>query len=276
MIRASSIHRICTFKPEFDLKKHLEIEESIINTLQLYGIVFKLDDLKIYEKDKRFNLLIKTYIKSLSNKKEKENDELSNGAKKYLEDLWLELNYNFYEDSKFGTEPIACTKGILGEEEGIEIINKFYNLKCKKNEITITKDFITGTCDVFYINDKNKKVVRDNKSPVNWRSFKNIVELPECYYWQLIAYAYLYDAEELWVDFTLINTPLELREKFVRNNKLLFDKTEESISKLPIKYRIKSFEITNFQEDMDFMISRLEKSKFYYNSLNYEKCMKMK
>lgn len=274
MIRASSAARICTNRPTFnptDLDTHFNKLKSKV------GDDFDIGNLEIYTTTKGIMTVAKDVKKELEKKRLFETDPLPDGAKSYLQERWLELNYNFIDVSSLEGS-FATMKGNLVEDDAIKMIAGYYDINIKKNTERVTKDFISGECDVIYEKGGNR-IIRDNKSLETWRTFRAKKGISVDYYWQLIAYCYLYDATAAFLDYTLMTTPGEIAHMITKHlsdiNASKFYEMEDKINNLPTSHRIKTYAIESFNisSDLDFFQSRLEKAKVYYNQLTFEQCM---
>jgi hypothetical protein len=129
--------------------------------------------------------------------------ELSVGAKTYVKNAFKEtyLEYEtIIESPKFD-------KGNMMENEAIELISLKYGEPYVKNEEARTNGFIKGTCDVEFGNK-----IRDVKCPWNKSSFPLMPEDAKStnYEWQGRGYMMLWDKEEFYLDYCLMDTPREL------------------------------------------------------------------
>lgn len=275
IIRASNVHHICTYKPVFDQKEYDKVEKDLQKKVESKSMEFSYQNLDIYLNTPGLKMITKDFYKQVDKKKLFKEDPLPDGAKSYLQLLWLQDNG--FNDLSLLESNIALMKGNMVEKQAIKLIGEVLNLNLKKNEVRKTKDNLSGECDIVYKID-GYKIVRDNKSPETWKSFRNKnSNIETTYFWQLVAYKYLYDADKTWLDYTLMNTPREIIEIIGKNmteqelNKLF--KTEEIISKLKPRQRIKSYKIDILDDDINFMVKRLEKAKEYYSHLDYDICM---
>jgi len=272
-LRASQIHRICTNKPYFDPVEYAHTEQDFIATLEKKKLIYEPDQIDLYcETDG-----IKTKAQKLRGLMEKrilaEEDPLPQGAKTYLQELWLEANCNFYDLSLNPDDP-KLLKGNMVEDDAIELVGNLYQLNIKKNDNRIVKGNITGECDVTY-----NTVVRDAKCPENWASFRKKTGIEIAYFWQLVTYCYLYDCNEAYLDYILMKTPRELidimcigkdatyKEKLIASN--------DAIDNLTLDQRVKTYQAENIQSSIEFLLSRASKAEEYYNNLTYEECMNM-
>ena len=179
--------------------------------------------------------------------------ELSVGAKTYVKTLFKKI-YLKYEDSLDVKE---IEKGITQEDEGIELINIYYDQQYKKNEITVTNGYLTGTCDI-----QHEDHIRDIKLSWSKKTFPLFKEdaVNTKYEWQLRAYMMLYDKERAFLDYCLIET----------NPKLIpaWESMElHQVNDLPLHMRITTLE---FQRDYTLeglIIEKIELCRREFNSL---------
>jgi len=274
-VRSSSVARICTNRPTFDeaeYKKDLiELKEKALKK----KIVF--EDVTIKNLQETAGLA--TIANKVAKHQEKEMlfklDPLPDGAKTYLKELWLKANYGFVSFSLLENTP-SLLKGNFQEDNAIVILNRKLGENFQKNTVRKDKGFLTGECDVI-----NHIMIRDTKVPETWVTFKAKHKIEDTYYWQGIAYCYLYERLTFWLDYVLMPVPddVSIQERFTRgfspNEKEEFFKMQEKIDSMPPEERVKSFSIPteDIKNDIKFLISRLEKSEKYYNSLTYNKCM---
>ena len=142
-------------------------------------------------------------------------------------------------------------------------------------KIEKVKGFLSGECDIKY-----NTSIRDTKCPETWESFRNKSGIETAYYWQLIAYCYLYDCSSAFLDYVLMNTPEELIADYVKNfsedEYQRFLLTEKAISKLPLEHRVKTYALEcDLESEIEFMLSRLKKAQEYYETLDFETCMNL-
>lgn len=279
MIRASSVHKILTNRPFFDLKAKNLAEIGWRKKVEAKGLKYSFER-KLAEDiidTPGLKTVAKDMLSWLDKRHQTLTDPLPPGALTYLQELYLELNYGFYNMSIKDSDP-ALRKGTLVEDDSIALLSKhlgikFENNKARKQDMM---HFLTGEADILH-----EGTVRDIKSPLNWSTFRKKDGIESQYYWQLIAYCFLYGKQEAYLDYVLMPMPEEMiieqtkystpesREKFVNYN--------YKISEMPASQRIKTYQIPNSKITMDmvFMTRRLKKAKEYYETLSYEKCMKM-
>lgn len=274
MIRASSASRICTNRPTFSQE---DLDKSFETLKKKVGDDFHIENLETYMTTRGIMTVAKDVKKELEKKHLFDTDPLPDGAKSYLQERWLELNYGFVDVSSMEGS-FATMKGNIVEDDAISMTAGYYDLSFKKNTERITKGFMSGECDVIYTKD-GIRIIRDNKSPETWRTFRAKKGISIDYYWQLIAYCYLYDAQAAFLDYTLMPTPSEIVHMITRNlsdiNAGKFYDMEDKIINLPTSQRIKTYNVDSFSiiSDLEFLKSRLQKAEKYYNTLTYEQCM---
>lgn len=273
MIRAHHVHSICTNKPTFDKEtfdaKHKALKDKV-------GDEFSETKLKEYSETRGIITLAKDFQKELEKKRLFLTDPLPEGAKTYLKELWLEENYGFV-DTSLGGDALPLLKGNLVEDDAIKLIAKGIGVPLEKNTETVIKGFLAGTCDVKYI--QLVKRIRDNKSPITWKTFKSKNRIETPYYWQGIGYCYLYDAKVMHVDYTLMPDPEPVVDAMIK--KLSESQVEkymlmqEKIKSMSVSERWKTYEIDEetVAREIKFLKARLEKSEKYYKSLTYNECM---
>ena len=272
-LRASSMHRICTNKPKFDQAEYDRKEQDLLAVLDKKGLVYESDQIDTYCKTQGIMTKAKAFKTQQELKVLAEEDPLPTGAKTYLQELWLENHYEFYEVSTPSDDP-KFLKGHAVENGAISVVGQLYKLEIEKNTQRITKGIITGECDVKY-----DRVIRDTKCPEDWKSFRKKTSLEIAYYWQLVTYCYLYDCDEAYVDYVLMKTPQDIFDMMVRyhppKDVLKLQRSNDSIESLPLNQRVKTFKAEGIKQNIEFLINRAAKAEAYYNSLTYEQCMNM-
>lgn len=130
-------------------------------------------------------------------------DVLSVGAKAYLRKKvklhLLGITQTF--SSK------ACDKGIIVENQSIQLYNERFFKSGKKNQIRFENDFLTGEPDLIF----SDRVV-DIKSSWSWCTFPLFAEDAHdtAYEWQVRGYMLLTRKELADVAFCMVDTPDEL------------------------------------------------------------------
>lgn len=137
--------------------------------------------------------------------------ELSQGAKTFVKEVWLENEKGFKEE----VTDKKLRKGLQAEEDAINLISYVDKIMYVKNEKRIRKNNITGECDVITEfkdmptengNTIDATVIDDTKCSWNPRTFMQ-AELTVGYEWQGRAYLYLYDADIFRLRHCLVDCP---------------------------------------------------------------------
>lgn len=158
--------------------------------------------------------------------------ELSDGAKTYIKEVWLENEKGFKEniDSKY------LRKGKQAEEDGINLVavvdNIYYqnnNDKPEKGRMTINN--LTGACDIeYYDKESDTKEIHDIKCAWNPRTFMSM-NLTTLYEWQGRAYMYLFNADVFKLRCCLVDCPpdvlLDEYRRFCYQQGIIDDSLEE-------------------------------------------------
>jgi hypothetical protein len=205
--------------------------------------------------------------------------ELSDTAKRYIEQQWLLLEKGFYQelDNKY------ISKGLENEDEGIVLVSEIENSIYEKNEERKTIGNITGECDI-KCTINGVKVIKDIKSSWSPMTFMN-GDLSTLYEWQGRVYMYLYDADEFHLHYTLTDCPLHIleNEKWKLRNKYgiiddenpimqrLFKQLEKNLIFSNGNYtkeeRVKSFIIKRDIEKEQLLLSKIPLAVEYYKSI---------
>lgn len=168
------------------------------------------------------------------------------------------------------------TKGLMVEDWSLDFISECLNINnCFKNDEYFENDYFTGSPDVIL-----EDCIIDVKN--SWDAFTFPLfddEIPNNdYYFQGQVYMALTGKRKYKLIYTLLDTPMELIQKeaffFARDNgmelneELINDfKNRYSYSNIDSKYRIKVFEFDYDQTVIDKLITRVEESRNYLNTL---------
>lgn len=265
MIRCSELYRICTDRPEFDIQVYHAAKNELIEAVRKKGEEY--DEGTDYTTKAGLVTVAKSFEKQKEKEKKFNEDPLPPGALNYLELLWLENNYGFIPYYDLG-QVYAIKKGRDFEEIAIGMVGELHFANYRKNteRISNSRIFLTGECDIIW-----EDIVRDIKVCETWATYRDKKELEIRYFFQVIGYCILYGVSKGYVDYVLIENYLEgdVPEKFIT--------MEKTIRDLELKYKVKTFEITAEQVEVNkrFILSRLLKAKEYYSTLTFEKCMNL-
>lgn len=133
--------------------------------------------------------------------------KLSAGAITFVKNAFRETYWGYEPD--FQSD--AMSKGVICEPISIELLSRYYNEPYEKNEETRSNGFVKGTCDIAF---ENK--IRDVKTSASKKSFPLLPEDARNtkYEWQGRAYMMLWDKEEFYLDYVLVDTPDSLIPKW--------------------------------------------------------------
>lgn len=143
--------------------------------------------------------------------------ELSDTAKSAVRDVWLLNEKGFRKDIKSK----YLDKGIFGEESGISLLSEVDGRFYKKNVERVTKGNRSGECDIkgeldpkFSMNPelykgRKVKIIQDVKCCWDAETFMN-ADFSSLYEWQGRDYMDLYDADEFWLRYCLVDCPEHL------------------------------------------------------------------
>jgi len=130
---------------------------------------------------------------------------LSVGAKTYIRELAAQeiLGIDFVVTSK------AMEKGLICEEDAIQLVNRVRGLALSKNAERRSNDFITGECDMF---DAARNRGHDIKCAWSAATFpiSEVDGVDKFYEFQMRGYMALWNAAEWEVNFCLVDTPENL------------------------------------------------------------------
>jgi hypothetical protein len=150
----------------------------------------------------------------MTNPKSK-SETLSETTKTHLVDVFTREKYNRFEEinSKY------LDKGNDVEEDSITVVSRITKDFYKKNEESLSNQFIKGTPDLFKGESITKaERIRDTKSSWSVFTFQRAISKPLDikYYWQGQGYMALSGATKCNIDYCLNNTPYHIIEGELR------------------------------------------------------------
>lgn len=137
---------------------------------------------------------------------EKDDEFLSKSCQSHLIKTYALEKYNRIKD----VETKEMVKGIVVEDDSIELFSTMEGRKYEKNKIRLSNGVISGLPDLFDGEDiSSAERVIDIKSSYDIETFlKNVTNpLSSQYYWQLQGYLWLTSAPIGVVTYCLVNTP---------------------------------------------------------------------
>lgn len=154
---------------------------------------------------------------------------LSAGAKTYIEDIAKGFLYNFNEvvTGKY------MDKGLIVEQQSIDLYNSVHFTNYVKNTERRTDDFITGECDIIVPGVKGI----DIKSSWSLATFPATAAAgaDKMYEWQCRGYMRLWNVPAWEVAYCMVNTPDELI-KFEQEELHYVDDIEEALRVTVVRY----------------------------------------
>jgi len=209
---------------------------------------------------------------------------LSETAKNYLIDLYVEEKYKREQDvfSKY------MQKGLMVEEDAITLYSRVKKTFFRKNEERLENDYIKGTPDLYLGENINEAYeIIDIKSSWDvFTYFRNYTkDIPAAYYWQMQGYMWLTGAEVSRLAFCLVDTPEVMindeKRKLMWKMGVTTDvdpgyiEAAEQLDRLmtypdiPIEKRVCEFEIYRDQSNIDRIIEKVVKARDYLSYLEY-------
>lgn len=141
--------------------------------------------------------------------------QLSDTAKTFVKKTWLFNEKGFRKDVK---SPFL-EKGLYNESEAIAFLSKMDGNFYKKNTERKFKDNITGECDINF-KSKTTRIIIDTKCSWDAETYMN-GSLDNLYFGQGQSYCDLYDADEFWLRFVLLDCPDHI---FNKQREMLWNK----------------------------------------------------
>jgi hypothetical protein len=154
---------------------------------------------------------------------------LSAGAKTFIEDIAKEYLYGYHEvvTGKY------MDKGLIVEDQSIELYNSVHFTNYKKNKERRTDDHITGECDIIVPGVKGV----DIKSSWSLATFPATAAAgtDKMYEWQCRGYMRLWNVPLWEVAYCMVNTPDELI-KYEQEELHYVDRIDEALRVTSVFY----------------------------------------
>jgi len=209
-------------------------------------------------------------------KADKEAGNLSETAKSYLRDLWLQDTYGYKEPS---TPSIEMLKGLMCEADSMSLVQDVLGGTFRvKNLETFKQGSLIGTPDCIL-----PDCVEDIKTSWSLRTFYEADGGNSAYYWQAVAYMMLTGKPAYRLIYCLVPTPEELLQReyskleyaYGRNtaNPRYFEacdqikRNNDLITTLPIDKRIKVFNFALSETDVKAVENKLKKAEEFFNTI---------
>lgn len=206
-------------------------------------------------------------------KKAREAGELSETAKTFINELWLESKFGFKEP----LNTYEVQKGHMCEDDSIKLLQVCYPTTegREKNEQRFSDQYFRGTPDII-LDD----YIEDVKTCFTGLTFAKKKEVPKLYYAQGQVYMHLTGRKKFRLVYTFVDTPEIIMTDLERNLYFKHNCNEESpayiedcenlrrlhsTQGIPAKNRLKIFEFDYSEEYMNDLTSRVEKAREYFS-----------
>lgn len=176
-------------------------------------------------------------------------------------------------------------KGKWAEQDGIELLTEVDGQFYVKNTERINNGMFTGECDINSLIPGVGKVIQDVKCCWSAITFINSA-LDIIYEWQGRVYMELYDADEFWLRYCLVDTPDHIadaeRYRFASVNGIIDEATDEATQlmdffdktlffsnneKLDLDERVKTYKIKRDKKEFQKIVERIPIAREYYESI---------
>ena len=213
--------------------------------------------------------------------------ELGGTAKSLVKEMWLQLNYQFYEE----VYTKEMMKGHLCEQDSIGLVSRVHPEPVfrKKNSLKYNNGFVAGTPDICLTDELDR--IEDVKTPWSIKTYFAVDSYPEIYKGQGQSYMWLTGARHFKLYYCLVNTPAVLLAqeekslfwKFGGNeNNPYFLKLSEQLHRnhtydhIPEDQRVKVFEFGYDPEYIEKLKDRIGHAREYYSTLTLNEIMESK
>jgi hypothetical protein len=195
---------------------------------------------------------------------QKRDKGLSDGAKTYLEEIFIE---EFFGRKQI-VSSFAMEKGTNFEPESIALFNQFIGFEFSKNEQTLENSYLKGTPDII-----SKETVIDIKTSRDIFSFFK-AGMTSLYKYQLIAYCILTGKPRAKLAYCLINNPaseIKRQSYFVNPEDVETIKQIEAnniYDDIDLKYRIKVFDLDfDLETEQEKIESKIKLARLYLQGI---------
>ena len=206
--------------------------------------------------------------------------QLSDTAKRFIEETWLYNEKGFFEDmtNKY------TDKGLYCEQDGLDLLSDLDGEFYIKNEERFYLGNLTGECD-WKGTINGKKVIKDVKCAWNPKTFMS-AEMTTLYEWQGRSYMHGYDCDEFHLEFCLVDCPphvfqnevWRLKNKYgivdpeTEEARPIFQQLETNLlyscnSRYTKEERRKKFVITRDIEKEKQLLDKIPMAIEYYNTI---------
>jgi len=202
-------------------------------------------------------------------KADKDAGNLSEGAKTHVVDVFTQWKYKRNEElySKY------IEKGNEMEEDAITLVSVLTDIFHKKNEETLSNEWISGTPDLFIGESiQNADFIEDTKCSWDVFTFNRTKhkKLNDLYYWQMQGYMMLTGAKEARLRYCLLNATDdlirdELRKLGYAMRLIEFEETPEYIKRAAMVERNMIYDLPAFRSRYPHFDLHLNVSEWVYD-----------
>ena len=209
-------------------------------------------------------------------KADKEAGILSETAKTYLRDLWLQDTYGYKEPS---TPSVEMLKGLMCEADSMSLVQEVLGGAFRvKNLVTYKKGSLRGTPDCIL-----PDCVEDIKTSWSLRTFYEADGTNSAYFWQAVGYMMLARTSSYRLIYCLVPTPDELMQReyskleyaYGRNTQHphyiqaveQLKRNNDLITSLPKEKRIKVFNFALSEADIKAVEMKLKKAEEFFKTI---------
>lgn len=189
-------------------------------------------------------------------KADKEAGLLSKTAQRHLLDIYISQKYGRVRD----VQTKQMKKGVAVEQDSIDMLSKLLSVEFSKNEERYSNAYVTGLPDIV-----NNGMVIDIKSSYDlWTFMGNLPDrLDSLYYWQLMSYMWLTDAQSGYIAYCLSNTPDNIieQEKYylLKNMDVVSEESPEYVKQaLKLEFNMKFDDIDISERVLLYKVDRNE------------------
>lgn len=210
-------------------------------------------------------------------KADKEAGNLSETAKSYLRDIWLQDTYGYKEPS---TPSVEMLKGLMCEADSMSLVQDVLGGTFRvKNLETFKQGSLAGTPDCIL-----PDCVEDIKTSWSLRTFYEADGTNSAYYWQAVAYMMLARTSSYRLIYCLVPTPEELLQREYSKLEYAYGRNtanprylescdqikrnNDLITTLPNDKRIKVFNFALSETDVTAVENKLKKAEEFFNTIN--------
>lgn len=137
--------------------------------------------------------------------KAKASGDLSKSAISHIRKVAKEFVYGYRNN----VSTKYMKKGIICEQNSIDLFNLVTGMRMEKNESRITSGLLTGECDLVCVADRHGYDIKTAWSLDTFPAFADEID-SKGYEWQARGYMHLWDCDDWGIAYAMVSTPPEL------------------------------------------------------------------